>query len=391
MRWYFDFISPYAYLQSTQLDSLTAVEPVECVPVLFAGLLNHWENVGPAEVSPKRDWTFKRVSYLAYRKQIPLNLPAHHPFNPLPLLRLSIALGNEPALIQRLFRYVWAEGNLPEGEPFEQLLNELNTDNAAINHPDVKAALLSNGSDAAARGVFGVPSIECGSEIFWGYDATDMAVDYLQQNDWPTDQLQSAMQLPQGLQRKTAPAKKSATANSVNSGTRVPLLPLDLQQPADLVAAIRERRGGELLELDRLLLHSPPLAEGWNALLGNVRTRFSVKQQYRELAMCTVAVVNGADYELGQHAPIYIRHGGSEQKVEALKNLPGLSRQETIFEEKELLTIRLTEQMTRDIRVSDALFEQCMQAFDTQQLVELVATVAAYNMVSRFLVALNLH
>ncbi len=387
MRWYFDFISPYAYLQSTQLEQLAAVEPVECVPVLFAGLLNHWENVGPAEINPKRDWTFKRVSYLAHRDNIPFKLPAHHPFNPLPLLRLSIALGNDPAIVQRLFRYVWVERNLPEGEAFEQLLSEFNTDSSALNHPDIKSTLLKNGTDATQRGVFGVPSIECGSEMFWGYDATDMAIDYVQQNNWPAAQMHNAMQLPQGLQRKTP----QTDSNAVPTGTRLPLLPLDLQEPADLVQAIRARRGGELIELDRLLLYSAPLAEGWNALLGNVRTRFTIEQQYRELAMCTVAVVNRADYELGQHAPIYIEHGGSEPKIEALKDLNNIKQHASLFENREMLTIQLSQQMTKNIKVSEKLFAECQQAFDNQQLVELIATVAAYNMVSRFLVAMNLH
>ena len=383
MRWYFDFISPYAYLQSTQLDQLNAAESVECVPVLFAGLLNHWENVGPAEILPKREWTFKRVTYLAHRDNIPFKLPAHHPFNPLPLLRLSIAVGNEPKAVQRIFRFVWAEGHLPEGAAFESLLTELGVDASDINSPEVKSTLQENGKQAASRNIFGVPSIECGDQVFWGYDSTEMVIDYLSQNNWPASQLNEATNLPQGLQRKV----KTAEA----TGTRLPLLPADLQEPAELVKAIRNRRGGELLELDRLLLYSEPLAAGWNALLGNVRTQFRIPQRYRELAMCTVAVVNGANYELGQHAPIFIKCGGSEQKVTALRDLSNIAKHTALFEEQELLTIYLSQQMTRDVRVSDELFKQCEQAFPNDQLVELVATIAAYNMVSRFLVALNLH
>ncbi len=383
MRWYFDFISPYAYLQSTQLDQLNAAEPVECVPVLFAGLLNHWQNVGPAEIQPKRDWTFKRVTYLAHRDNIPFRLPAHHPFNPLPLLRLSVALDNEIAAVQRIFRYVWAEGHLPEGDNFKQLLDELGIDESRLKSSDVKAALQTNGDEAASRSIFGVPSIECGDQLFWGYDSTDMAIDYLTQNNWPEQAISQAQNLPQGLQRKP----KTPTTTE----TRLPLLPADLQEPAELVQTIRRRRGGELLELDRLLLYSAPLAAGWNTFLGNVRTHFAIPQLYRELAMCTVAVVNEANYELEQHAPIYIKCGGSEQKVTALRDLRHLATNASLFEERELLTIYLSEQMTRDIHVSDKLFKQCQNAFPNDQLVELVATIAAYNMVSRFLVAMNLH
>ena len=123
MRWYFDYISPYAYLQSTRLHELEKQQPLECIPVLFAGLLDHWENIGPAEIQPKREWTFKNAAWLAHRDSIDLTMPAHHPFNPIPLLRLSIALGNEIDVVQRLFRFVWAEGHLPtETQAFEALL-----------------------------------------------------------------------------------------------------------------------------------------------------------------------------------------------------------------------------------------------------------------------------
>jgi 2-hydroxychromene-2-carboxylate isomerase len=111
--WYFDFISPFSYLQSELLHRLPTETEVRFKPLLFAGLLNHWDNKGPAEIVPKRAWTFEHCAWLAHRHGIPMTMPAHHPFNPLPLLRLCIALGATPAAVQRLFRYVWREGKLP--------------------------------------------------------------------------------------------------------------------------------------------------------------------------------------------------------------------------------------------------------------------------------------
>ncbi|MEM7258808.1 MAG: DsbA family protein, partial [Pseudomonadota bacterium] len=273
IRWYFDFISPYAYLQSTALPQLAEDNNLQCVPVLFAGLLDHWENVGPAEIAPKRDWTFKRVAYLARRHNIALKLPAHHPFNPLPLLRLSIALNNDLQVVQRLFRFVWAEGHLPEGEAFDNLLHELNVSADQLAAPAVKKALHDNGTNAAAHGVFGVPSIAVDDEIFWGYDATDMALSYLHKDNWPADDISAALSLASGQNRKRH------TTQQQPQGTRLPLLPIDLAEPADVVAAIRKRRGGELIELDRLLLYSAPLAHGWNTFIGQVRENFTIAQQ----------------------------------------------------------------------------------------------------------------
>jgi alkylhydroperoxidase family enzyme len=167
--------------------------------------------------------------------------------------------------------------------------------------------------------------------------------------------------------------------------------PIDLSEPADVVNAIRLRRGGELLELDRLLLYSTPLATGWNHLLGNVRTEFSVSHKLRELSMCTVAVVNRAEYEFSQHAPIFIKAGGSVEKTELLRNPDAAAKKSDVFDEEEIATILLATEMTRDVRIKDETFAKCRKLFNDTEVVELVATVAAYNMVSRFLVAMNLH
>ncbi len=384
MRWYYDFISPYAYLQSTRLQELDGARTLECVPVLFAGLLGHWGQLGPAEIAPKRKWTFRDVVWQADREDIELKLPEFHPFNPLPLLRLAIVLGNDIAAVQRIFRFVWVDGHVPQNEAaFDALLAEFGVARDQLAHADVKQALKQNGQDALGDEIFGVPSLVCDGEVFWGHQSTDMALDWLgSAGRWPADKLAAVENFAQG------PGRPAPAADSHSGPPRLPYLPLDLAEPAEVVNAVRERRGGTLLELDRLLLYSTPLATGWNHMLGNVRTHFDVPQQLRELAMCVVAVVNRAEYEFSQHAPLYVKAGGTQEKVQLLRD-PASACTDTRFDPVEQAAIALTIEMTRDVQVSDATFAAIQAHLSDQHLVELIATVAAYNMVSRFLVALN--
>lgn len=158
----------------------------------------------------------------------------------------------------------------------------------------------------------------------------------------------------------------------------------------ELVARIRARRGGTLLNLDRMLLNSPAFAQGWNAHLGGVRRELSLDSRLRELAVCAVAVLNAADYELEQHTPEFLRAGGTAAQVEALGQLAQGVADSAVFDAVERAVLQLTLEMTRDVKVSDATFERIQWALnDTQQIVELVGVVATYNMVSRFLVALQ--
>ena len=171
---------------------------------------------------------------------------------------------------------------------------------------------------------------------------------------------------------------------------RIPYQPADLAEPAAIVDAIRARRSGGLLNLDRMLLHSPPLAKGWNAFLGEVRTGLAVSPKLRELAMCVVAVLNGADYEFIHHAPEFIKAGGTQAQVSALADPQRAVRNDSLFDSAELAAIRLTIDMTNEIKVSDTSLQAMRVALpDDRQLVELVGVIAAYNMVSRFLVALG--
>jgi alkylhydroperoxidase family enzyme len=169
---------------------------------------------------------------------------------------------------------------------------------------------------------------------------------------------------------------------------RIPYQPQDLAEPAELVAAIRARRGGQLLNLDRMLLHSPPFAQGWNAFLGAVRGALTLPAQLRELAICGVAVLNGAEYEFLHHAPEYRKAGGTAEQVDALREFTAVA-EHPLFSAAERAVARLTVEMTRSVRVSDAAWAAVAAELPERQQVELVGVIASYNMVSRFLVALG--
>jgi len=171
---------------------------------------------------------------------------------------------------------------------------------------------------------------------------------------------------------------------------RLPYQPADLAEPEETVSAIRARRGGSLLNLDRMLLHSPSLAKGWNAFLREVRTGLELSPKLRELAMCVVAVLNGAEYEFIHHAPEFVNAGGSEAQVRALRFPDAAARNTTLFDDTERAAIQLTLEMTRNVRVADDSFNAVRAALpDERAVTELVGVIAAYNMVSRFLVALG--
>jgi alkylhydroperoxidase family enzyme len=162
-------------------------------------------------------------------------------------------------------------------------------------------------------------------------------------------------------------------------------------QPDDLVNAILERRGGKLLNLDRALLWSEPLARGWNVYLKAVRSQLGVSRQLRELGICTVALITGAHYEYVHHAPDYLAAGGSQASLEALHAFVEAGDDATgpnlVGDEK--LVARYAAQMTRNVHVDDALIAQMKVRFDATELVEITAAIATYNMVARFLVALG--
>ena len=164
-------------------------------------------------------------------------------------------------------------------------------------------------------------------------------------------------------------------------------------QPEALVQAIKERRGGELIKLDRALLWSEPLARGWNVYLKAVRTELPTSRKLRELGICTVALLTGAHYEYQHHAPDFLTAGGSQAELDALalvlKQNPRTAPVHGALGAIESIVIQYAAQMTLDVKVEDAVFAAMQQHFDTTQIVELTSAIATYNMVARFLVALG--
>jgi 2-hydroxychromene-2-carboxylate isomerase len=202
--WYFDFISPFAYIGLARLARFSETLEIRYRPVLFAGLLNHWEQKGPAEIAPKRVWTFRWCTWWAAQQGIAFRAPAVHPFNPLPYLRLSIAAGNTPAAIRRIFDALWTTGNDPSDErTFADLARSLDVDPLRPGDQAIKDALRLETEQAIARGVFGVPTLIVDNELFWGADAMDFVEAYLADPGIiATDEMKRAANLPAGASRK---------------------------------------------------------------------------------------------------------------------------------------------------------------------------------------------
>jgi len=222
--WYFDFVSPFAYLQSEQLASLAPRITIRYKPVLFAGLLGANGQKGPAEIPAKRAFTYRFCIWQAQRQGIALKFPPEHPFNPLPLLRLAIACDSAPEAVHRIFRFVWADGRLPD-LPIEwaELASELGVPDAEtrIASPEVKAELRRNTDEAIARGVFGVPTLAIGDALFWGADATPMAADYVAAGCRFADpEYARVAELPVGAERKeTTPSKEKRKTRVVGTAS----------------------------------------------------------------------------------------------------------------------------------------------------------------------------
>ncbi len=211
LNWYFDFISPFAYLQHCHFDRLPANVEVCYKPILFAGLLNHWQNIGPAEIPPKRIFTYKHCYWYARKHQIEFNMPPAHPFNSLSGLRLAIACNNQAVAVQTIFEAIWKHGfDLQSQQAIEWLESQLKIKNILelIANQSVKDQLKINTQQAASRNVFGVPTFSIETEQqqyenFWGLDAFDMMLDYIASpNSFNDEQMKRIEKLPEGIQRK---------------------------------------------------------------------------------------------------------------------------------------------------------------------------------------------
>jgi len=179
---YFDFVSPFAYLLHEQLHRLPEGASVNFIPVLFAGLLKHWGNLGPVEIEQKKIFTYRHVTWLANQLNIEFRIPDTHPFVPLPYLRLTVAMDNEPELITKIYRAIWTTQFNPATEKGRaEIWNAVGISDAdaLANNPAVKQTLISNTAKACELGVFGVPTLVIDEQVFWGLDSLELAIDYI--------------------------------------------------------------------------------------------------------------------------------------------------------------------------------------------------------------------
>ncbi len=191
LTFWFDPISPFAYLAFEQLPQALEGLSVEVSyrPILFAGLLKHWGQKGPAEIEPKRAWTFRHVHWLAHHHGVALDTPAQHPFNPLALLRLLLACapaGGTPnrRACEAVLHHIWrGGGDANDAARLTGLTRELAPPFDAKDER-VKQALKDATADALARGIFGVPTVEVEGRLFWGLDALPMLVGQLRGEPW---------------------------------------------------------------------------------------------------------------------------------------------------------------------------------------------------------------
>ena len=207
LTFYLDFISPYAYLAFEKLPQALMGHSVSVTykPILFAALLKHHGQLGPAEMPGKRDWTYRQVLWHAHNQGVDLQTPASHPFNPLSLLRLAVACSPQGTpnryVCETVFKHVW-QGGAPADDPERlQQLTQLLASQRSVTSDEVKAQLKANTDDALALGVFGVPTIAVDDKLFWGFDALPMLNDYLNKDPWFDAQWDAPASVAQGVKR----------------------------------------------------------------------------------------------------------------------------------------------------------------------------------------------
>ena len=201
LTWYYDFISPFAYLQHHHLKKIAPDLPRVNRPVLLGALLKHWQQKGPAEIPAKRTLTYWHCQFLAERLGIPYKMPPAHPFNPLPPLRMALAAQDQEAAMELLFDAIWQQGldvNNPAVQ--EKLQARLGITAQDLRADAVKAKLRENTDAALAEGVFGVPTLAVGGQLFWGFDMTDLALAVHARPDLlKSGEYQRLANLPDGL------------------------------------------------------------------------------------------------------------------------------------------------------------------------------------------------
>ena len=206
-HWYFDFISPFAYLQFARFSALPDDLRITPVPVVFGALLQHWGHLGPVEIPSKRRFVYRFFQWSADRQGIAFRMPPRHPFNPLPALRLCVAAGAGIGPIGAVFDVIYGQGlqpDTPEGLAAMARALEIADPQAAVSDPGIKQILRDNTRQAIEAGVFGVPTFVIDGQVFWGGDATDMMLDYLDNPAlFETPEMLRISDMPMGLTRRT--------------------------------------------------------------------------------------------------------------------------------------------------------------------------------------------
>lgn len=203
-RWYFDFISPFAYLQWHKVKALLNERDVELVPVVLAAVLAAHGQKGPAEIAGKREFTYRHVLWQARNEGVALRFPPAHPFNPIAALRLCIAAGSTPQAVDAIFNWIWARGEAADSvEALRPLAASLGIDVATVNDEATKLALRANTDGALAAGVFGVPTLAFDGQLFWGNDTHEFALAAMRDPDLMADaEMQRVTTLPVGVTRR---------------------------------------------------------------------------------------------------------------------------------------------------------------------------------------------
>jgi 2-hydroxychromene-2-carboxylate isomerase len=205
-EWYFDFISPFSYLQLGKVQRWRERIEITPVPIAFGAILNHTGTLGPAEVPGKREFMYRFIVWQAEQDGIELRFPPAHPFNPLTALRLCVAAGTTWESVEKIYAHIWRDGKA--GVTPVDLANvgaSLGIDNVenAANAPNVKTQLRANTDGAIAAGVFGVPTLRIGGELFWGNDASSMIDAWLDDpKRFDAAEYRRVATLPAGVERR---------------------------------------------------------------------------------------------------------------------------------------------------------------------------------------------
>ena len=204
--WYFDFISPFAYLQFSQFKRFENDLSITIHPVVFGALLKHWGQLGPAEIVPKRIFTYRFFKWKADRLGIEYTMPPSHPFNPLPALLSCIAGNSTYEVTKEIFDIIYKQGEQPDQKEGKEKLEALSTkypsEYSELDESALKKILRTNTSRAIENGVFGVPTFVVDQQIFWGGDSSDMMLDFIKNPElFSSEEMQRVSSMPMGLIR----------------------------------------------------------------------------------------------------------------------------------------------------------------------------------------------